>query len=333
MTDKPDRVVLIGVAGDSGCGKSTFLRRLADLFGEEFMTVICLDDYHSLDRKQRKAAGVTALNPEANNFDLMYEQVKALKEGSSIDKPIYNHETGEIDPPERIDPNRIVVIEGLHPLYDERVRELVDFSVYLDIHDDVKIAWKIQRDMAERGHTYEDVLASINARRPDFEAYIDVQKQYADVVIQILPTQLIPDDEEKKILRVRLMQKEGVEGFEPVYLFDEGSTIDWIPCGRKLTCSYPGIRMHYGPDSYFGNEVSVLEIDGQFERLEELIYIESHLSNTSTEYYGEMTELLLKHREYPGSKNGSGLFQVLVGLKMRDTYQKLTAKTPQAVAQ
>lgn len=331
MTTKPDRVVLIGVAGDSGCGKSTFLRRLADLFGEELMTVICLDDYHSLDRKQRKEAGVTALNPKANNFDLMYEQIKALKEGNAIDKPIYNHETGEIDPPERIEPNRIIVIEGLHPMYDERVRGLLDFSVYLDIHDDVKIAWKIQRDMAERGHTYEDVLASINARRPDFEAYIDVQKQHADVVIQILPTNLIPGDKEHKILRVRLLQKEGIEGFEPVYLFDEGSTIDWVPCGRKLTCSYPGIRMHYGPDSYYGNEVSVLEIDGQFDRLEELIYVESHLSNTSTKYYGEMTELLLKHREYPGSNNGSGLFQVLVGLKMRATYEKLTAANLEAV--
>jgi phosphoribulokinase len=104
MISKPDKVVLIGVAGDSGCGKSTFLRRLSDLFGAEFMTVICLDDYHSLDRKQRKEAGVTALNPKANNFDLMYEQIKALKEGNSIDKPIYNHETGEIDPPERVDP-------------------------------------------------------------------------------------------------------------------------------------------------------------------------------------------------------------------------------------
>ncbi|MEL6398231.1 MAG: phosphoribulokinase [Cyanobacteria bacterium J06626_4] len=332
MTSKPDRVVLIGVAGDSGCGKSTFLRRLEDLFGEEFITVICLDDYHSLDRKQRKAAGVTALNPEANNFDLMYEQIKALKAGTSIDKPIYNHETGELDPPERIDPNHIIVIEGLHPMYDERVRGLIDFSVYLDIHDDVKIAWKIQRDMAERGHTYEDVLASINSRRHDFEAYIDIQKQYADVVIQILPTQLIPDEEkERKILRVRLLQKESVEGFDPVYLFDEGSTIDWIPCGRKLTCSFPGIRMHYGPDSYYGHDVSVLELDGQFERLEELIYVESHLSNTSTKYYGEMTELLLKHREYPGSKNGSGLFQVLVGLKMRESYERLTAKTPQPV--
>jgi phosphoribulokinase len=211
MSSKPDRVVLIGVAGDSGCGKSTFLRRLADLFGEELVTVICLDDYHCLDRKQRKEQGVTALNPKANNFDLMYEQVNALKNGQEIMKPIYNHETGMIDPPELIKPTPIVVIEGLHPMYDERVRSLLDFSVYLDIDDEVKIAWKIQRDMAERGHTYEDVLAAINSRRPDFQAYIDPQKQYADAVIQVLPTKLIPDDKERKVLRVRLIQRDGVE--------------------------------------------------------------------------------------------------------------------------
>ncbi|CCQ53231.1 phosphoribulokinase [Crocosphaera watsonii WH 8501] len=324
MTTNLDRVVLIAVAGDSGCGKSTFLRRLTDLFGEEFMTVICLDDYHSLDRKGRKAAGVTALNPKANNFDLMYEQIKALKSGQAIDKPIYNHETGELDPPERIEPNKVVVIEGLHPLFDERVRELVDFGVYLDISDEVKINWKIQRDMAERGHTYEDVLASINARKPDFSAFIEPQKQHADVVIQVLPTQLI-EDHESKLLRVRLVQKEGIANFEPAYLFDEGSTIDWRPCGRKLTCAYPGIKMYYGPDNFMGNEVSMLEVDGQFDNLEEMIYIESHLSKTGTKYYGEMTELLLQHKDYPGSTNGTGLFQVLVGLKMRETYEKITA--------
>ncbi|NEQ38633.1 MAG: phosphoribulokinase [Okeania sp. SIO3I5] len=325
MVKIPEKVVLIGVAGDSGCGKSTFLRRITDVFGEDFVTVICLDDYHSLDRKQRKETGITALDPRANNFDLMYEQIKALKSGQSIDKPIYNHETGMIDPPEKIHPNHIVVIEGLHPLYDERVRELIDFSVYLDISDEVKIAWKIKRDMAERGHRYEDVLASINARRPDFEAYIDSQKAYADVVIQILATKLIPDDKEHKVLRVRLIQREGVKDFEPVYLFDEGSTINWIPCGRKLTCSYPGIKMYYGPDSYFGNEVSVLEVDGNFDNLEEMIYVEGHLSNTSTKYYGEMTHAMMNHQDYPGSNNGSGLFQVLVGLKMRATYERLTS--------
>jgi phosphoribulokinase len=326
MTSKPDRVVLIGVAGDSGCGKSTFLRRLTDLFGEDLVTVICLDDYHCLDRKQRKETGITALDPRANNFDLMYEQIKALKNGQSINKPIYNHETGMIDPPEVIEPNHIIVVEGLHPLYDERVRSLLDFSVYLDISDDVKIAWKIQRDMAERGHRYEDVIAAINARRPDFSAYIEPQREFADIVIQVLPTQLIPDDKERKVLRVRLIQRFGVEGLEPVYLFDEGSTINWIPCGRKLTCSWPGIKMFYGPDSYYGHEVSVLEVDGQFENLEEVSYIENHLSHTSAKYYGELTHLLLQHREYPGSNNGTGLFQVIAGLKMRATYERLTAK-------
>ncbi len=329
MTTQTDSVVLIGVAGDSGCGKSTFLRRLTDLFGEEFMTVICLDDYHSLDRNGRKAAGVTALDPKANNFDLMYEQIKSLKEGRSIMKPIYNHETGLLDPPEKVEPNKVIVIEGLHPLFDERVRKLIDFSVYLDISDEVKVNWKIQRDMEERGHTYADVIASINARKPDFTAYIEVQKQYADVVIQVLPTKLI-DDKESKLLRVRLIQKDSVKFFEPAYLFDEGSTIDWRPCGRKLTCTYPGLKMYYGPDNFMGNEVSILEVDGKFDNLEEMIYVESHLSKTGTKYYGEMTHLLIKHKEYPGSDNGTGLFQVLVGLKMREVYEQLTvnAKVP-----
>ncbi|OUC14583.1 MAG: phosphoribulokinase [Alkalinema sp. CACIAM 70d] len=329
---KPDRVVLIGVAGDSGCGKSTFLRRITDLFGEDFVTVICLDDYHSLDRKQRKETGITALDPRANNFDLMYEQIKTLKSGKSIMKPIYNHETGEIDPPENIDPNHIIVVEGLHPLFDERVRGLLDFSVYLDIDDEVKIAWKIQRDMAERGHSYDDVLQAINARKPDFEAYIDPQKQYADVVIRVLPTNLIKDDKDRKVLRVQMIQRDGVAGFEPTYLFDEGSTIDWIPCGRKLTCSYPGIKMHYGPDVYYGNSVSVLEVDGQFDKLDEVIYIEKHLSNTSAKHPGEVTELLLQHREYPGSNNGTGLFQVLTGVKMRATYERLIQEASKVAA-
>ncbi|MEM9535558.1 MAG: phosphoribulokinase [Cyanobacteria bacterium P01_E01_bin.45] len=333
MARNIDRVVLIGVAGDSGCGKSTFLRRLSDLFGEELITTICLDDYHSLDRYQRKETGITALDPRANNFDLMYEQVKAIKSGETIMKPIYNHETGLIDPAEKVEPNRIVVIEGLHPMYDERVRELLDFSVYLDISPEIKVAWKVQRDMAERGHTYEDVLRSIEARRPDFEAFIDIQKKYADVVIEVLPTDLLPEvDKQHKILKVRLVQSEGIANFEPAYLFDEGSTIDWIPCGKKLTCSYPGIKLHYGPSEYYGKAVSLLEVDGQIENLEEVIYMENHLSGLSTKQYGELTELLRKNPEYPGSRNGSGLFQVIVGLKLRAMYEALTSESQLAAA-
>lgn len=125
--------IVIGLAADSGCGKSTFMRRLTSVFGgaakppkggnpdsntliSDTTTVICLDDYHSLDRYGRKEQKVTALDPRANDFDLMYEQVKALKSGVAVEKPIYNHVTGLLDPPELIQPPKILVIEGLHPM-------------------------------------------------------------------------------------------------------------------------------------------------------------------------------------------------------------------------
>ncbi|KAL6784734.1 PRK1 [Auxenochlorella protothecoides x Auxenochlorella symbiontica] len=339
----PGQTVVIGLAADSGCGKSTFMRRVTGVFGgvpkppsggnpdsntliSDMTTVICLDDYHSLDRTGRKVEKVTALHPRAQNFDLMYEQVKALKNGQSVQKPIYNHVTGALDPPEEITPPKILIVEGLHPFFDDRVNDLIDFRIYLDISDATKFAWKIQRDMEERGHSLESIKASIESRKPDFDAYIDPQKAKADVIIQVLPTDLVPDEKEGKILRVRLIQKEGRELFSPSYLFDEGSTISWVPCGRKLTCSFPGIKLFYGPDTYYGEDVSVLEMDGQFEKLEELIYVESHLSNTSTKFYGEITQQMLKNSNFPGSKNGTGLFQVITGLKVREVYEQLTQR-------
>lgn len=74
--------------------------------------------------------------------------------------------------------------------------------------------------------------------------------------------------------------------------------------------------MFYGPDTWYGQEVSVLEMDGQFDKLEELIYVESHLSNTSAKFYGEITQQMLKNSGFPGSNNGTGLFQTIVGLKV-----------------
>lgn len=68
----------------------------------EMTTVICMDDYHALDRNGRKKEGVTALDPKAQNFDLMYEQIRDLKAGKPVEKPIYNHVSGLLDPPETI---------------------------------------------------------------------------------------------------------------------------------------------------------------------------------------------------------------------------------------
>merc|ERR1719416_165920 len=113
----------------------------------DMATVICLDDYHLNDREGRKVSGLTALNTAEQKFDLMFEHVQALKNGKSVMKPIYNHVNGTLDTPEKIEPTPVIIIEGLHPFVDERVRELIDFSLYLDISPDVKLNWKIQRDM------------------------------------------------------------------------------------------------------------------------------------------------------------------------------------------
>lgn len=128
------QTVVIGLAADSGCGKSTFIKRLASILqGEaeppkggnpnsntlminDTTTVISLDDYRLLDRNGRKAKGTTFVDPRANDFDLMYEQVKAIKDGMTVEKPIYNHVSGLLDPPELITPPKVLVIAGLHPM-------------------------------------------------------------------------------------------------------------------------------------------------------------------------------------------------------------------------
>ncbi|KIZ02635.1 phosphoribulokinase [Monoraphidium neglectum] len=77
----------------------------------------------------------------------------------------------------------------------------------------------------------------------------------------------------------------------------------------------------------YGEDVSVLEMDGQFDKLEELIYVESHLSNTSAKFYGEITQQMLKNSSFPGSNNGTGLLQTIIGLKVREVYERITSES------
>mmetsp|Transcript_11783 Transcript_11783/g.20136 ORF Transcript_11783/g.20136 Transcript_11783/m.20136 type:complete len:393 (+) Transcript_11783:121-1299(+) len=338
--------IVIGLAADSGCGKSTFMRRVTSTFGGEncgplgggfgteggwetntlvsdMATVICLDDYHLNDREGRKVSGLTALNTAEQKFDLMFEHVQALKNGETIMKPIYNHVNGTLDTPEKIEPTPVIIIEGLHPFVDERVRDLIDFSLYLDISSDVKLNWKIQRDMEERGHSLESIMASIEARKPDFDAYIEPQKEFADYVIEVLPTDL--DEEDKQTLKVRAIQKKGVADFNPTYLFDEGSEVTWTPSADKLSSPAPGMKLSYTQEQYFGNDVAVLTMDGTFDNIQELVYVESNLGNANSKFYGEVTQAMLSLADSPGSNNGTGLMQTLAAFAIRELFNKKSA--------
>lgn len=178
------RPIMIAVGGDSGTGKTTLCRGLDKIFGADRIETICLDDYHALDREQRKAVGLTALDPRANNFAAMEEDLWSLREGKPISKPVYDHADGMIKGPETIEPKAIVVAQGLFPLYTRALRGLFDVTVWLDPETELKVAWKIRRDMTQRGYTEDQVRAEIEKRQPDIRAHIAPQARFADLTVR-----------------------------------------------------------------------------------------------------------------------------------------------------
>merc|ERR1719373_1222289 len=316
--------VMIGVAADSGCGKSTFLRRILGALGTEvspghtavgdMMTVICLDDYHINDRAGRKVTGLTALDTKENDFELMDAQMSALKAGNAVYKPIYNHDTGFKDPPELIEPNKVMVIEGLHPIFDKGVRDTLDLGIYIDIVDEVKFAWKVQRDVAERGWTEEQVREDIEKRLPDFSKYVDPQKAEADVILRYEPS-----DQGLPYLKVKLIQKKG--GAFPMITLKKDLT---------LTGSEPGATLKMYDDDWFGSAVTVVEMDGEIDmdNMEaQLKEIEANIDGLNAKSAGELTEAMVNLKSSPGSQNGTGLLQTIIAMKVREIYEKLTLQS------
>merc|ERR1712032_925919 len=276
----------------------------------DMMTVVCLDDYHTNDRAGRKASGLTALDARENDFALMGSQIEALKQGKAVYKPIYNHDTGNKDPPELIQPNKVMVIEGLHPLMDEGVRKTLDLGIYIDIVNDVKFAWKVQRDVAERGWTEEQVKEDIEKRLPDFSAFVDPQKANADVILRYEPS-----DKGLPYLKVKLIQKKG--GAFPMITLKKDMT---------LTGSEPGATLKMYDDDWFGNAVTVVEMDGEIDmdNMEaQLKEIEENIEGLNAKSPNELTEAMVKLKSSPGSQNGTGMLQTVIAMKVREIYEKL----------
>jgi phosphoribulokinase len=200
-------VFTIGVAGDSGSGKTTFTNAIRQIFGPDLVSTITLDDYHKYDREERKQRDITPLHPDANNIAQLEVDIARLKQGQSIQKPVYNHATGRFDPPVPFSPQKILILEGLHTLFTPRLRELMDFSIFVDPEKEVKYAWKRLRDMERRGYTSSEVSGEILRRETDYEAYIAPQRCEADAVIRIAPSRYGPErGPERNVYSISLLQ-------------------------------------------------------------------------------------------------------------------------------
>lgn len=185
--DKAGRPIMLAIAGDSGTGKTTITKGLADALGEERITSIGADDYHRYDREERKPLPFTPLHPKCNYIDIMEQHLRLLASGQPILKPIYDHDTGKLERPEYVEPRDFVIVEGLLPLHTPASRACFDITVYLDPPEEIRIAWKLQRDTTKRGYTEDQVREDLKKREPESEEFIRPQRAHADIVVRFTP--------------------------------------------------------------------------------------------------------------------------------------------------
>jgi phosphoribulokinase len=183
----PKRPIMLAIAGDSASGKTTLTKGLVNALGPERITSMCVDDYHRYDRTERKELPFTPLHPDCNYLDIMEQHLQLLSRGEPILKPVYNHSTGELDRPVKVEPHEFIVVEGLFPLWSRLSRACFDATVYLDPPESVRQTWKVARDTSKRGYTEDQVLADLEKREPESEAFIRPQRRSADIVVRFSP--------------------------------------------------------------------------------------------------------------------------------------------------
>jgi phosphoribulokinase len=253
MPFQAGRPIMLCLVGDSGAGKSTLSNGCVELLGPERVSAICLDDYHSLDRKGRTARGITALHPDCNHLDLIGQHVRLLRAGETVFKPVYDHSDGTFGPPEFVRPGQIMLIHGLHGLYTAELRNQWDVSVYLDPDPELRIDWKIKRDMSKRGYTRDEVIQQLDERRHDSEAYIMPQRSFADMVISFYPPSDYAQTRDSSRLNVRITVR------HPIPLPD---LEDAIAAAERQNGHGATLRLTRGSEG-----VDVLDINGHISNL------------------------------------------------------------------
>jgi uridine kinase len=187
MSESSSKPFVIGVAGGSGSGKSTVTRQVLASIGPEMAAVVMQDDYY-LDQTHIAAADRHKTNydhPDAFDWPLMMQHVQTLRRGEAIEMPVYdfslhNRSSNTVT----VKPAPVIVIEGLFALYDAELRKMMSLKIFVDTAPDVRFIRRLQRDIAERGRSTENVISQyLETVRPMHKQFIEPTKREADVIL------------------------------------------------------------------------------------------------------------------------------------------------------
>jgi uridine kinase len=182
-----ENTLIIGIAGGSGSGKTTIAMSIVDSIGPDDVALIQHDAYY---RRQthlppEERAKVNYDHPDSLETELLAEHLRRLLAGEPIQRPVYDftvHDRSDETVP--VEPCPIIVVEGILVLTEPELRELMDLKVYVDTDADLRIVRRLQRDIEERGRTFESVCRQyLETVRPMHLQFVEPSKRYADIVI------------------------------------------------------------------------------------------------------------------------------------------------------
>ena len=180
-------MTIIGIAGGTGSGKTTVVRKISKALPPHCAAVIPLDSYYNsttnLTPEERRAINFD--HPDAFDWKLLTEHIKMLKNGEAVEQPTYSYiESNRQKETIHVEPKPVIIIEGIMALHYKKLRDMMDLKIYVDTDDDVRLIRNIRRDVVERGRTVDMVLDRYEkVLKPMHEQFIEPTKKFADLII------------------------------------------------------------------------------------------------------------------------------------------------------
>ena len=180
------KIMVIGIAGGTGSGKTTITKRLIERFGGD-VSVIHHDNYYKAhhDMPYEERALLNYDHPDSFDTDMLIEHLKLLKEGKSIQCPVYDYSIHDrTDQTVTIRPTRVIIVEGILIYENRELCDQMDIKIFVDADADVRILRRIVRDVRDRGRSLESVINQyLSTVKPMHEAFVEPSKRRADVIV------------------------------------------------------------------------------------------------------------------------------------------------------
>lgn len=182
-----NNITIIGIAGGTGSGKTTVVKKIVEALPPHYVAVVPLDSYYNdtTEMTEEERHAINFDHPDAFDWKLLIKQVNELRKGNAIEQPTYSYlKCNRLPETIHVEPKPVIIIEGIMTLLNKKLRDMMDLKIFVDADSDERLIRNIQRDIVERGRDVKMVVDRyLDVLKPMHEQFIEPTKRYADVII------------------------------------------------------------------------------------------------------------------------------------------------------